>query len=161
MTTQHEHTSSLDASERAACAALARWLGTDGIVGACGLFAAAVAALCLLLDHTALGHRIGFVRIDTGTLIAAGVALLLMPIERAYALRLRFDRGLFTDLAAGRIESLAALDVALAMLGLRGPAAATRPLADRIRGAQRLWHGHAAVAAAQVLLCLLAVALRL
>ncbi len=161
MTIHDEHSASLDDSERATCAAVARWLDTDRIVGACGLFAAAVAALCLLIDHASIGHRIDSIGSGTGVVVAASMVLFLMPIERVYALRLRFDRGLFADLADGRIGSLMTLDAALSSLKLRTAAATPRPLTDRIRGVQRLWRRHAAVAVVQVLLCLLAVALRL
>jgi hypothetical protein len=141
--------SPLSESERAQCAALARWLDASAVVGALGLFAAAVAALWMLFGST------------NDAVAAVALTLALTPIERYYALRLRFDRGLFADLADGRLASLDALDAALFGLGLRRTVSPSRPLADRIRGALRLWRGHAIVVAAQVLLCLVAVALRL
>jgi hypothetical protein len=146
--------SSLSEYERAQCAALARWLDASAVTGTLGLFAAAVAALWM-----ALGSEIN--AIESSAIITAALALVLTPIERIYALRLRFDRGLFADLADGRLPSLAALDDALAALGLRRTMSSSRPLGDRIRGTQRLWRTHAVVVAAQVLLCLLAVTLRL
>jgi hypothetical protein len=78
----------------------------------------------------------------------AAWALALVPVERALALRLRFDAGLFAALAqhAGT-PTLAALDRALTALGLRAEQPATRALPERVRGALRLivWHGVAVV----------------
>jgi hypothetical protein len=141
--------SPLSESERAHCAALARWLDASTVVGTLGLFAAAVAALWMTLGST------------NDAIVTAAFALGLTPIERYFALRLRFDRGLFADLGDGRFASFDALDAALFGLGLRRTVSPSRPLADRIGGTLRLWRGHAIVVAAQVLLCLLAVALRL
>jgi hypothetical protein len=141
--------SSLSESERSRCAALARWLDAGTVIGTLGLFAAAVAALWITLGSA------------NNAIITAALALALMPIERYYALRLRFDRGLFADLADDRLASLDALDAALTGLGLRRTVSPSRPLDDRIRGALRLWRAHAIVVAAQVLLCLLALALGL
>ncbi len=105
----------LSESERAHCAALARWLDASNIIGTLGLFAAAVAALWITLGST---HN---------AIVTAALALALMPIERYYALRLRFDRGLFADLADGRLASLDALDAALTGLGLRRTVSPSRP----------------------------------
>lgn len=143
--------STLDAEARALCATQARWLDACAIFGGIGLFAAGLAALCL-----ATGAGNDLLR------ALAFVAIVLLPFERFLALRLRFDRGLFADLAAGRIPDLSALDRALAASGLRRAAAGpTRTLADRVRGTRRLWRAHAAVAAAQLLLSLAAAALRM
>jgi hypothetical protein len=140
-----EAPSTLDAGQRAQCAVLARWLETSTPIAVSGLFAAATAAACIVFSGGPL------------TRSAALLALALTPIERVYALRLRFDRGLFADLAAGRLQNLAVLDAALDALGLRRASTVQiRPLADRIRGTRRLWRVHAVVVAAQVLLCLTA-----
>lgn len=140
----------LSSDARALCTAQARWLDACAIFGGIGLFAAGLAALCLA---TGAGND------ALRALAFAAVALL--PFERFLALRLRFDRGLFVDLAAGRIADLSALDRALAASGLRRTAhGPTRTLADRVRGTRRLWRAHAAVAMAQLLLSLAAAALR-
>jgi hypothetical protein len=143
-----EVASALDAGQRAQCVVLARWLETSAVVAVSGLFAAAAAAACLVFSGGLLARS------------AALLVLALIPIERVYALRLRFDRGLFADLADGRLPSLAALDAALGALSLRKASAQTRPLADRIRGTRRLWRVHTFVVAVQVLLCLAALVLR-
>lgn len=143
-------TAALACEDRALCATQARWLDACAIFGGIGLFAAGLAALCLA---TGAGH-------DALRALAFGVVALL-PFERFLALRLRFDRGLFADLAAGRIADLSALDRALAASGLRRAAEGpVRALADRVRGTRRLWRAHAAVAVAQLLLSLAAAALR-
>lgn len=140
----------LSHEDRALCATQARWLDACAIFGSIGLFAAGLAALCLA---TGAGHD------ALRALAFAAVALL--PFERFLALRLRFDRGLFADLASGRIADLSALDRALAASGLRRAAAGpVRMLADRVRGTRRLWRAHAAVATGQLLLSLAAAALR-
>ncbi len=151
--------SPLSETERAQCAALARWLDASTAISTLGLFAAAVAALWMTIGREE--NTLVTATLITASRVTAALALALTPIERYYALRLRFDRGLFADLAGGRLPNLAALDAALTGLGLRRAAASARPLADRIRGTLRLWRAHAVVVAAQVLLCLLAVALRL
>ncbi|TXI47286.1 MAG: hypothetical protein E6Q50_13425 [Lysobacter sp.] len=143
--------STLDAETRALCATQARWLEACAIFGGIGLFAAGLAALCL-----ATGAGYDLLR------ALACVAVALLPFERFLALRLRFDRGLFADLAAARIADLPTLDRALAASGLRRASAGpTRTLADRVRGTRRLWRAHAAVATAQLLLSLAAAALRI
>ncbi|MCC7247866.1 MAG: hypothetical protein IT473_04505 [Lysobacter sp.] len=143
-------TAALAHDDRALCATQARWLDACATFGGIGLFAAGLAALCLV---TGAGND--------ALRAFAFAAVALLPFERFLALRLRFDRGLFADLAAGRIADLPALDRVLAASGLRratdGPA---RTLADRVRGTRRLWRAHAAVAAAQLLLSLAAAALR-
>lgn len=67
-------------------------------------------------------------------------------VEKFFALRVTFDRGIFADWSR-RWESaqtgtpdddLSAFDAALATTGLRRSAVGGRPLADRIRGAFRL-----------------------
>ncbi len=122
----------LDAEDRARCATLSRWLATSSILGALALGCAAVVALGLLVeawrDHL---------------LAAPLLALALAPFERYLALRLRFDAGLFADLADGRIGSLDALDAGLTVLGVRR--AAPRTLDNRLQGARRLWRYHAVV----------------
>lgn len=127
-------TSALDAQDRARCATLSRWLATSSIPGALALGCAAVVALGLLVEAW------------RGHLLAAPLLVLaLTPFERYLALRLRFDAGLFADLAGGRIGDLAALDAGLAVLGVRR--AAPRTLDDRLQGTRQLWRYHAVVVA--------------
>lgn len=143
-------TSPVPDRDRTLSAATARLLrAAGGSAGALGLGNAAVAATALLLAT----------RPGAGT-VAAWAVLALLPAERLLALRVGFDAGLFADLARaphGTQQALGALDGALHTLRLRGPAATVRPLADRVRGAQRLLLMQAGVvglqaAAASVLL---------
>jgi hypothetical protein len=137
--------------DRTLAAAIARLLQAGArTTGALGLACAGVAAAALLLAPLPVPAR-----------AAAWVGLALLPLERVLALRLDFDAGLFAELARGgrpTAQSLGALDQALQTLRLRGPAATLRPLADRVRGAQRLlaWHtlGVALQAAAALTLLL-------
>lgn len=129
---------------RARCAATARWLHAAVALEWLALIAAVV-ALWLLLSDAATGVARW----------AAWVALAMALPERVLALRLRFDRGLFADLADARITSLQVLDTALAPW--RAAAAEdseTRPLDARIAGSLRLWKQHAGLVTAQALLCL-------
>ncbi len=126
-----------------------------GAAGSIGLLCAAGAMLALLMGLPPLAA------------VACALVLALLPIERLLWLRVRFDAGLFTDLAraldhAGEAPSAGAtLDAALHALQLRGPAGAPRPLIDRAQGARRLAHRHALVALVQFALLLSALALRL
>ena len=134
----------LDSASRARCAAIARWLQAAQALEWLALVAAAVALWRLLWSPA-----------DGWTPWAAWAALLLALPERVLALRLRFDRGLFAELADGRIASLQALDDALSHWRSTAPGT-PRPLAARIAGTLHLWRRHAAVVGAQALLCLLA-----
>ena len=83
----------------------------------------------------------------------AALVLVLLPLERVLWLRLRFDAGLFQDLAeTDRAVTMSALDTALHTLGLRAADATPRPLADRVRGARRLVRHHAVTVLAQLAL---------
>jgi hypothetical protein len=122
----------LDDEDRARCAAMARWLGASSALGMMALSCAVVVALGCLAQVWR-DHAMGF----------AVFVLASVPFERYLALRLRFDAGLFVDLADGRIAGLAALDAGLAMLGVRKTP--TRTLDDRLAGSRRLWRFHAVV----------------
>ncbi len=132
----------LDPASRARCAATARWLHAAKALEWLALLAAA-AALWRLLDPPA----------DGWTQWTAWSTLVLALPERVLALRLRFDRGLFAELADGRIASLQALDDALSPWRV-APSDTPRPLDARIAGTLRLWRHHAAVVGLQALLCL-------
>lgn len=132
----------LDPASRARCAATARWLHAAQALEWLALLAAA-AALWRLLDPPA----------DGWTQWTAWSTLVLALPERVLALRLRFDRGLFAELADGRIASLQALDNALSPWRA-APSGTPRPLDARIAGTLRLWRRHAAVVGLQALLCL-------
>jgi hypothetical protein len=127
-------TGGLDAADRARCATMSRWLDASSVLGTLALGCVAVAAIGSLVGAWR-GEIVGF----------ALLVLALTPLERYLALRLRFDAGLFAELADGRIADLAALDAGLVMLGVRKSAHAPRTLDDRLRGARRLWRFHAIV----------------
>ncbi len=128
--------SGLDTQDRARCAAMARWLGASSALGTMALGAALVIAFGCVVQAW---------RDDAIAIVL--LVLALTPLERYLALRLRFDAGLFADLAGGRIADLAALDAGLTMLGVRKPPPRPRTLDDRLAGSRRLWRFHAVVAA--------------
>ena len=122
-------------NERTCCAGTARWLSASAsAVGSVGLLAAGSAVLLLVMRQPLPE--------------LASAALLLLLVERVYVLRLKFDAGLFADLAHGECN-LPALDQALQVLRLRSPGAVPRPLSDRIKGARRLALRHGLVATLQ------------
>ncbi len=121
----------LDAGDHARCAAMARWLEASSTLGALALCCAVVAALGTLAQawrDAALGFAL--------------FALALTPVERYLGLRLRFDAGLFADLASARVDDLAALDTGLAALGIVKDPRSSRTLDDRLLGSRRLWRRH-------------------
>lgn len=138
MTTHTLPSSGFDAEDRARCAAMARWLEASSTLGALALCCAVVAALGTLA-HAWRDAAMGF----------ALFALASTPVERYFALRIRFDAGLFADLASGRIDDLATLDAGLAALGVVKRLPHTRTLDERIEGARRLWQRHALVVGLQ------------
>lgn len=137
----------LDTGDRARCAAMARWLEASSTLGALALCCAVVAALGTLA-HAWPEATPGF----------AVVALALTPFERYLALRLRFDAGLFADLASGRIDDLAALDAGLSALGIGKDKPSLRTLDDRFEGARRLWRRYALIIGLQTTSVAIAVA---
>ena len=136
MSTTSGWESGLDARDRARCAAMARWLGASSALGAMALGCAAVLIFGCMLQAWR-GDAVAVVLL----------VLVLSSVERYLALRLRFDAGLFADLADGRIADLAALDAGLAMLGVRNAPQRPRTLDDRLAGSRRLWRFHAVVVA--------------
>jgi len=129
----------MDSDDRALCATTARWLqGCSGALGTLAI-ASACGALVLLLSKSTW---------------PAAVVLALTPAERLLALRLRFDAGLFADLARGETD-IGRLDGALQRLGLRRAEAPTKPprgVAERVAGTRHLLRQHAALALLQFLL---------
>ena len=135
---------------------------TARLLHACASAAGSTGLLC------AAGAMLGLLVPAPGTAaLPCALVLVLLLLERLLCLRVRFDAGLFTDLAHAldrgddAMPAGAALDAALHALKLRGPAAAPRPLIDRAQGARRLALQHALVALAQFALLVSALALRL
>lgn len=139
--------SALDDNDRALCAATARLLEASGRISAWGLGVTVVGMVVLALTGRSLPmvSWVGF----------AAVVMLGLP-ERYLAFRLRFDAGLFNDLAAQNTPSLAALDNALQRLGLRNAPDAPRTLQDRVLGTRQLLQRHGIVVVCQSVLFLLA-----
>lgn len=134
----------LSDNERARCAVVARRLDAAQAL-------AQLALVCIAV--TLIGLAVGAWREEHLAIGLAAIALGL--VERNFALRIRLDAALFSDLAAGRIATLDALDAGLASIG--APARAARSLDDRIAGCRGLWRRHLAVATVQMLLALLLV----
>ena len=128
----------LDAADRARCATMSRWLEASSTLGALALCCAAVAALGTLA-HAWRDAAMGF----------ALLALASTPVERYLALRIRFDAGLFADLASARIDDLVALDIGLTVLGIGKDPQSLRTLDDRLQGSRRLWRSHALIVGLQ------------
>ena len=135
---------------------------TAQLLHACAAAAGGAGLLC------AAGAMLGLLMPAPGTAMAlCALVLALLPLERLMCLRVRFDAGLFTDLARAldrgddAPSACSSLDAALHALKLRGPATAPRPLIERVQGARRLAFQHALVALAQFALLMSALALRL
>ncbi|WP_326535207.1 hypothetical protein [Pseudorhodoferax sp.] len=133
--------------DRATCATLAALLRAGALLGHWSLALSTAAALALALRE-----------LGTVALFGCSVTLLLGLPERYLALRLRLDERLFDRLAQGGVESLAALDAALARLGLRSAAGVPRGLDERLLGTRRWMRRHAWLVAGQTLAFLLALA---
>ena len=134
-------------NDRALCAATARLLQASEKISAWGLALAVVGMGVVALTGRSLPlvSWLGF----------AAMALLGLP-ERYLAFRLRFDAGLFKDLATQTMPSLAAMDHALQRMGLRNPPDEARTLEQRVLGARQLLQRHGIVVICQSVLFLLA-----
>ncbi|WP_304309313.1 hypothetical protein [Pseudacidovorax intermedius] len=136
-----------DPQARSRCAALAARLAAQRPVAAWSLL---LSAACLLaLAAVAAGWAMPASRL---CLAAWSLGAMLGLAERYLALRLHLDEGLFAALACGALPDLAALDDALAWLGLRpASSSALRPLDERLRGTQALMRRHLGVVLLQTL----------
>lgn len=131
--------SRLGEQERALCATTAAWLDATRVLGWLGLLAGGMASAHLLLAAAQPG--------------IATTLLLLLLVERYFALRLAFDAGVFHALAEGRIGAPNQFDHGLQQLGLGSANGSDRDVASRARGAMRLSRAHLVVVAMQVTLC--------
>lgn len=138
-------------NDRALCAAIAGLLRASAMLGAWGLALSCIAGLVLSLTGRSLPS------VSWGAYAAVALVGLL---ERYLALRIRLDAGLYEALAQDVIGSLASLDGALERLGLRRPADASRPLADRVRLARQLTQRHGIAVTVQTVMFALALALQ-
>ncbi|MBO9645120.1 MAG: hypothetical protein J7603_18580 [Pseudacidovorax sp.] len=141
-----------DPQARSRCAALAARLAAQRPVAAWSLL---LSVACLLaLAAVVAGWAMPASRL---CLPAWALGAMLGLAERYLALRLRLDEGLFAALARGVLPDLAALDDALAWLGLRPASPGTsRPLDERLRGTQALMRRHLGVVLLQTLCVLIA-----
>ena len=131
----------MDGTVLARCATTARLLEAAGVAALWGLAMSVLAIFLLVHGHL----RPNFALV--GSVIAA---LLGLP-ERYFAFRIRFDAGLFKDMARGTIFSLTALDQALNEAGLRRSTSRLRSLDERLLGARQLIKRHSALVACQSL----------
>jgi hypothetical protein len=105
-------------------------------------------ALLLLIAASAFGVASPALASMLGLAALAGLA------ETYVAIRVGFDAALFDRLGKQATADLAALDAALAALGLQPAGKSGRPLEDRIAGAQRLFYKQGAALVIQVALLL-------
>ena len=131
----------MDNTERARCATTARLLEAAG----------AVSHWSLVVSVTALFLLAGRYPQTYVSILACVIAALIGLPERYFAFRLRFDAGLFNDLALGTITSLTALDEALNEASLRRRAGPIRSLEKRLSGARQLINRHGALVVCQSL----------
>lgn len=142
---------SMNDNDRALCAATAGLLRASGMLANWGLALSFIAGLVLALTGRSLPS------VSWG---AYAVVALVGLLERYLALRLRLDAGMYEALARDAIGSLDSLDGALERLGLRRPADASRPLADRVLLARQLMQRHGIAVTVQTVMFALALAVQ-
>lgn len=138
-------------NDRALCAAAAGLLRASGMLANWGLALSFIAGLVLALTGRSLPS------VSWG---AYAVVALVGLLERYLALRLRLDAGMYEALARDAIGSLDTLDGALERLGLRRPADAPRPLAERVLLARQLTQRHGIAVTVQTVMFALALAVQ-
>lgn len=134
-------------NDRALCASTARLLQAASVVAAWGLAQGVLAIAVLALTWRSLPLLSAMV---------FGAVALVGVLERYLAFRLRFDAGLFSDLAGNAIGSPGALDSALQRLSLRAAPRQPRGLEDRVMGARQLMQRHGMAVACQAAFFILA-----
>jgi hypothetical protein len=130
----------MNENDSALCSTIVRLLQAASVLAAwsLGLSMVAMAVLALTGRSLPLLSWLGF----------GGVAL-AGALERYLAFRLRFDAGLFKDLATQQIASLDTLDSSLQCLNLRPAPGQPRGLMDRVMGARQLIQRHTIVVICQ------------
>jgi hypothetical protein len=119
------------------CEATASMLDSGRVLALASQAAALIAAIS---PWNTLAHRLLF-----------AVALVLWPLACWLAIRVAIDASLFRAMARDPEASARSLDTFLTAHGL-APAPSGRPLADRCRGALRLWRRLMFVAGLQMIL---------
>jgi hypothetical protein len=137
----------MTAIDRALCAVTARLLQASSITAVWSLAVSVLAIGVLALTGRSLNML--------AAISFSGVVFVGM-LERYLAFRLRFDAGLFKDIANNGISSLGALDLALHRLGLRSASGPERALEDRVKGARQLLLRHGMAVTCQSSLFLVA-----
>lgn len=143
----------MDDDDRALCATAAAWLGASRPVAAWSLAMSAVAGAAL-----ALAALTGSSRLTVAAAVAGLVVCGLGLVERYYALRMRFDEGLFAAVARGEVADGSGLDRALAALHLRAAPGTLRTWPERVAGACALVRRHRVVVGVQTALAVAAIA---
>jgi hypothetical protein len=128
------------------CEATASMLDSGRVLALASQVAALIAAIS---PWNSLAHRVLFAAV-----------LLLWPLVCWLAIRVAIDASLFRAMAKDPDGSARALDTFLTTHGL-APAPSGRPLADRCRGALRLWRRLMFVAALQMILVVTALLVNL
>jgi hypothetical protein len=119
------------------CAVTASFLRSGRVLSNCSNSAALIAAAGLFLAH-ASAERLVF-----------AASLLCWPVACYFGLRVAIDASLFRELAQQTADGGQALDALLRTWGLAGKLP-DRTIAERSRGALRLWKRLIAVAAVQM-----------
>ncbi len=109
------------------CALAASFLRSGPMLANCSNCAALIAAAGAFVAHT-LAARLAF-----------AVSVLAWPVACYFGLRVAVDANLFADLARDPDANMQALDEALRAWGLAGGPSG-RSIADRCKGAMRMWH---------------------
>jgi hypothetical protein len=138
--------------DRALCATTAHFIGSYRMVAGLGLVCT---GLCMVLMHRPWLPAAAAPSCDFGKLLL-GTGLMLGLCERYYAVRLRFDSGLFEELAHNDQFDLRDVDMTLERLGLRRTDALSRDLTSRVAGTVRLCKRHRVGVGLQVVVLLTA-----
>lgn len=121
--------------ERAQIGVTATLLAQGGLVHGASLVVSAL-ALVLIVFESSMPLAFG------------SLFVVLLLLELYLAVRVRFDAGLFADIATGRIDA-AQFDAAMRALGLLPETKVGRDWTTRARGARRLLHTQALIVMVQ------------
>jgi hypothetical protein len=120
------------------CAVTASFLRSGRVLSNCSNSAALIAAAGVFLAH-AFAERLVF-----------AASLLCWPVACYFGLRVAIDASVFRELAQQTADGGQALDALLRTWGLASKKPPDRTIAERSRGALKLWKRLIAVAAVQL-----------